>query len=654
MNRLKGAKSAYLRQHADNPVHWWPWGLAAFEEAAERDVPVFVSIGYAACHWCHVMEHESFADEATAAALNARFVCVKVDREEHPEVDAFAMEVLLTLTGDAGWPASLFLAPDKTPLHGGTYFPKYPRYGVSAFRDVLQRVSDAWTGRSRDGWLRRGREALDSVNEKEAAETRDQLPSPRLVGEGLLALASSADPRSGGWGHGVKFPHPPRLMLLLEEGRDAGARQVAEAALEAMERGGLHDQLGGGFHRYCVDEDWQVPHFEKMLADNAQLAVVYTEAWRRFGTPLCLRTAGQTLAWMEADLLLGEDLLASSLDADDPGGEGAYYTWTPGELAGAVGARAAQAAACLGVAEGGNLDSGRSVLHRKGDPSLLAALRRPLLAVRQRRPPPARDDKVVRAWNGLALSAFALSARRCGHVAHLARAQALASALLAAAPTRVVGNPGAPASLDDRAALVQGLLDLHAADGNLRWLLAASDEGKALMAAHQEPETGALLAAPVGEAPLPWVRSPVRDGAEPAAVGLALLALQRLLVLGDRALDPAAVQRALVAACARLEEDPGARPTVLRALARHHRPPTTVVITGPPGAAWQALLSATRSADSTVAVAARWVPESEESAARFAVFDNRGHPQRAQAWLCEGTSCRLPLSDPEAVRDALN
>ncbi len=654
MNRLRGAKSAYLRQHADNPVHWWPWDDAAFEEATKRDVPVFLSIGYAACHWCHVMEHESFADEATAAALNARFVCVKVDREEHPEVDAFAMEVLLTLTGDAGWPASLFLAPDKTPLHGGTYFPKYPRYGVSAFRDVLQRVSDAWTGRSREGWMQRGHEALDSVRQKEAAETRPGIPSLRLVTEGILALVSSADPRTGGWGHGVKFPHPPRLLLLVEEGKDDGTGLVAKTALEAMERGGLHDQLGGGFHRYCVDEDWQVPHFEKMLSDNAQLAIVYTEAWRRHGTPLCLRTAGQTLSWIETELVRSDGLIASSLDADDPGGEGAFYTWTPGELAGALGARAPQAAECLGVEDGGNMDSGRSVLHRKGDPSLLAALRRPLLAARRRRPAPARDDKVVRAWNGLALSAFALSARRCGHAAHRVRAQSLGAVLVASAPTRVVGNPKAPASLDDRAAVVQGLLDLHAADGGLRWLVAASDEAQALLTAHQDPQTGALLAAPVGEAPLPWVRSPVRDGAEPAAVGLALLALQRLLALGDRALDPEAFTRALSAACAHLEEDPGARPTILRVLARHHRPPRTVVITGPPGAAWDALLAATGSASPEVGVAARTFPAPDEAVARFAVFDNRGHPQRAQAWLCEGTSCRLPMSDPDGVRAALD
>lgn len=653
MNRLKGAKSAYLQQHASNPVDWQPWGEAAFVEAAERDVPVFVSIGYAACHWCHVMEHESFADDATASVLNEQFVCVKVDREEHPEVDAFAMEVLLTLTGDAGWPASLFLGPDKTPLHGGTYFPKYPRYGVPAFRDVLTRVADAWKGRSRDGWLKRGREALDEVSSKETAERREGLPATRTVSEGVLSIVTAADPRSGGWGHGVKFPHPPRLMLLLEEGHDLGARQALEAALSAMEQGGLHDQLGGGFHRYCVDEDWQVPHFEKMLADNAQLAMVYTEAWRRFGAKTWLRTAGQTLAWMEDTLLLGEGLVASSLDADDPGGEGAYYTWTPAELSGALGSRAAQALACFGVTEAGNLDTGRSVLHRRGDPSLLAAFRRPLLAVRRHRPAPARDDKVVRSWNGLALSAFSLSARRSGHAAHLSRAQALADALLSAAPTRVLGNPGAPAALDDHAAVVQGLLDLHAADGDLRWLLAASREARDMLTAHQEPESGALLAAPVGEAPLPWVRSPVRDGAEPAAVGLALLALQRLQALGDRALDGVAVGRALAAACARFEEDPGARPTLLRVLARHHRPPRTVVITGPLGQSWTQMLRAAGQAPPSVAVAARPFPASTTDVSAYAVFDNRGQASQVQAWLCEGTSCRLPFADPERLASAL-
>lgn len=653
MNRLGEAASAYLRQHATNPVHWWPWCDAAFAEAARRDVPVFVSIGYAACHWCHVMEKESFADPATAEALNARFVSIKVDREEHPEVDAFAMELLLELTGDAGWPASLFLAPDRTPLHGGTYYPKYPRYGVSAFRDVLRQVSDAWTGRSREGWERRGREALATLAHRDAARAGDAVAPPRLVQEGLLSLVSSVDTRAGGWGHGVKFPHPSRLLLLLEEGSGAGALQAATATLSAIERGGLHDVLGGGFHRYCVDEDWAVPHFEKMIYDNAQLAVVFVEAWRATGDADWLRAAGQTVAWMEADLLRSDGLFAASLDADDPGGEGAFYTWTPGELRAALGRQTPHALAAFGVTEGGNTDDGRSVLHRVGDPSLVAALRRRLVPVRAHRPAPPRDDKAVRAWNGLTLSALARAARRTRHGAHLARAQALANALLAAPVTRTLTPGGAPTALDDRAAVVQGLLDLHEADGDLRWLVAASDEAVAMLRDHQDPETGALLGAPVGAAPVPWVRSPVRDGAEPAPVGLALLQLVRLEALGDRALPAGAVHRALVAACVGLEEDPAACPTLLRALARHHRPHRTVVLTGPPGPALEALLEATAQAPSDVAVAVRRFPAPSGPVERFAVFDNRGHAGAAQAWLCEGTSCRLPERRPAALRAQL-
>jgi uncharacterized protein YyaL (SSP411 family) len=655
-NRLAGAHSPYLAQHADNPVDWWAWGDAPFDLARDTDRPVFLSIGYAACHWCHVMERESFADPRVAARMNRDFVCIKVDREEHPEVDAFAMEALLELTGDAGWPASLFLSPDRRPLSGGTYHPPVHRYGMPPFIEVLRRTHEAWSGAGRRGLLARADDTVRALQAAAGPLPGVGVAGPRAVRQGLVSLASSADSRSGGWGMGAKFPHPPRLLLLVEEGDGAGPTQAAQAALTAMERGGLHDHVGGGFHRYTVDPDWDVPHFEKMLCDNALLADVFLAAWSRWREPAWLVAACGALEWCLDDLPRGDGAFAASRDADDPMGEGAFYTWTPGEVAAALGPRAPAVCAALGVSASGNMEHGRTVLRRHGAPGLVALARPRLRAARARRPAPARDDKAVVAWNGMLLTSLARAAGLLGEARYRAAAQALATRLLEA-PLRRTLAPDAPdapgAVLDDRAWVTTGLLALHTVDGDPRWLLGASSLGVEMLTCHQDPDTGALLHGPVGAAAVPVARSPLQDGAEPGPAAVALLALQRLVALGDAAIDAADVARALDAACARLPDREDHHPTLLRALARHHRPARTLTLTGAASdPALRALLAvAARRAprDVTVAVA----DPTGALAPRFAAFANRGTPGRAQAWLCEGASCRLPVSDPDALAASL-
>ncbi|HYI59736.1 MAG TPA: thioredoxin domain-containing protein, partial [Microlunatus sp.] len=404
-NRLVDATSPYLLQHADNPVDWWPWCDQAFTEAEQRDLPVFLSVGYAACHWCHVMAHESFEDDATSAYLNEHFVCVKVDREERPDVDAVFMAATQALTGQGGWPMSVFLTPDRRPFYAGTYFPPRAGHGLPSFGDVLEAIGGAW----RD---RRG-EVLDSADH--ISGELEQRHAPRLPGEvtrsGLdLARASlqrEFDEVRGGFGGAPKFPPSMVLEGLLRLG-DEQSMIMVDATCEAMARGGIYDQLGGGFARYSVDAGWVVPHFEKMLYDNALLLGVYTHWWRRTQHPLGERVVLETVGWLVDELRTAEGGFAASLDADslDDHGrlvEGAYYAWRPEQLVEALGSEDGRwAAQTFGVTAEGTFEHGLSTLQLSDDldPQRLASVRERLRTARAGRPRPSRDDKVVAAWNG--------------------------------------------------------------------------------------------------------------------------------------------------------------------------------------------------------------------------------------------------------------
>ncbi|MEU6041591.1 thioredoxin domain-containing protein [Actinomadura sp. NPDC047616] len=474
MNRLKDATSPYLLQHADNPVDWREWDEEAFAEARRREVPVLLSVGYAACHWCHVMAHESFEDETTARMMNEMFVNIKVDREERPDVDAVYMEATQAMTGQGGWPMTVFMTPDGHPFYCGTYFPR------QHFQALLQAVHRAWTDK-RDEVVGQGRQVVDALASRGPLAARAEPPGAEQLADAVRALAGAYDAARGGFGGAPKFPPSMALEFLLRHHARTGDEQALAMAghtLEAMARGGMYDQLGGGFARYSVDDSWVVPHFEKMLYDNALLARVYAHWWRLTGSPFARRIAVETCDWMLRDLRTTEGGLASALDADSEGVEGKYYVWTPAQLREVLGDEdGAYAAEIFDVTEGGSFEHGTSVLRLLRDPDDLerhARVRAALLEARGRRVPPARDDKVVAAWNGLAVAALA----ECGalferpdlvtaatEIVRLVESVHLRDGRLTR--TSRAGTAGANAGvLEDYADMAEGLLALHGVTGD--------------------------------------------------------------------------------------------------------------------------------------------------------------------------------------------
>ncbi|MFD8570793.1 thioredoxin domain-containing protein [Streptomyces sp. NPDC059639] len=420
-NRLAHETSPYLLQHADNPVDWWPWSADAFEEAKRRGVPVLLSVGYSSCHWCHVMAHESFEDDTTAALVNEHFVAVKVDREERPDVDAVYMEAVQAATGHGGWPMTVFLTPDAEPFYFGTYFPPEARHGSPSFTQVLQGVRDAWGERRGEVTEVAGKISAD-LAARELTYGGTEVPSAEELGQALLGLVREYDATYGGFGGAPKFPPSMVIEFLLRHHARTGAEgalQMATDTCERMARGGIYDQLGGGFARYSVDREFTVPHFEKMLYDNALLCRAYAHLWRSTGSEFARRTALETADFMVRELRTNEGGFASALDADseDPVSgehvEGAYYVWTPAQLTEVLGEEDGQLAArCFGVTEEGTFEEGASVLQLPQsdevfDAERIDGIRRRLAAARAERPAPGRDDKVVAAWNGLAIAALA-------------------------------------------------------------------------------------------------------------------------------------------------------------------------------------------------------------------------------------------------------
>jgi uncharacterized protein len=489
MNRLSDATSPYLQQHAANPVDWFPWGEDAFAHARARDVPILLSVGYSACHWCHVMAHESFEDSETAAVMNDRFVNVKVDREERPDVDAVYMDAVTAMTGHGGWPMTVFLTPAGKPFFAGTYYPKVRRHGMPAFSDVLLAVSETWQHRRSDV-EQQGDAVVARLEQLRSVESVDGDVPPDATGLGtaLRALMRQYDHVRGGFGDAPKFPPSMVLEFLLREHARTGdpdALLMAEATMRAMALGGMYDQLTGGFARYSVDAAWVVPHFEKMLYDNALLARVYLHLWRLTGRPLGRRIALETADFIVGELGTPEGGFASALDADSEGEEGRYYVWTKQQLVDVLGADdAAFAAEVFTVTPEGSFEHGASTLQRRREPDdvrRLDEVRRRLAQARENRVRPGRDDKVVAAWNGLAIAALAEIGALCERPDLVVAAASAADLLLR---THVVdgrlrrvsrdGAVGAPAAvLEDHADVAEGLFGLYSVTGAPRWLAGA-------------------------------------------------------------------------------------------------------------------------------------------------------------------------------------
>jgi uncharacterized protein len=593
-NQLRDATSPYLLQHAGNPVDWWPWSDEAFEQARARDVPVLLSVGYAACHWCHVMAHESFEDPATAAMINESFVAVKVDREERPDVDAVYMTATQAMTGQGGWPMTVFMTPGREPFYCGTYFPR------DYFQRLLAGVAQAWR-ENRDAVSQQAGQVAAALAERAGpwrAEAAGDLAA--LCDDAVSRLRRDYDSERGGFGGAPKFPPSMVCEFLLRHSERAAAPgggtalAMVEGIAAAMARGGMYDQLGGGFARYSVDARWVVPHFEKMLYDNALLARVYAHLWRRTGDPLARRVARETCGWMLAELRTPEGGFASALDADSEGEEGRFYTWTPAELSAVLGpGDAAYAAEVFGVTEAGTFEHGRSVLQRRADPAdseRFSRVRDTLARARAQRVRPGRDDKVVTAWNGLAIAALAECGLLLDEPGFTSAARAAAALLESVhlrdsrlARTSRAGAAGSSAGvLEDYACLADGLLALSGVTGEAGWAHVAGGLLDTALARFGDGRGGFYDTADDGE-PLVYRPADPADGPTPSGTFAAAGALLSYAALTGSARHREAAVAALGVLgpiASRYPRAAGAGLAVAEALLAG---PAEIAVVGPPG-----------------------------------------------------------------------
>ena len=697
-NRLVLESSPYLRQHADNPVDWYPWGDEAFERARAEQKPVLLSIGYSTCHWCHVMAHESFEDPAIAERMNEWFVSIKVDREERPDVDAVYMVATQALSGHGGWPMTVFLTPEREPFYAGTYYPPEDRYGRPGFPRLLEGVHEAWEER-REAVL----EAAGSITERMQAATQHEPPGGLTLDEtdaerAVARLRMDYDPRWGGFGGAPKFPSPSTLEFLLAHdalggagserpGEPSGTAMVLHT-LRRMAAGGIYDQLAGGFSRYSVDERWLVPHFEKMLYDNAQLVRLYLHAYQASGEPLFARIARETLDAMEAELWLPGGGYAAALDADSEGIEGKYYVWTAADLAELLGAGSAEerlARLAYGVSDEGNFSDphhpelvGRSVLTRErpieevaeelGESTeavaaRLDALRAQLLEARALRIPPHRDDKLLASWNGLALAALSEAARVLGGSADLARAEELAELLwqelrdgerlLHVRRGDDAERAAVEGMLEDYAYLGLGLVELYRAAGDLMQLARAEELGARLVELFRDAEGGGFFDTAADAERLILRQKATSDQATPSGNGAAA---QLLAWLARYHTSP--------------ENEPLAREQLAgEAVALAQR----LMVEHPAGfgSAWlaRALLAAPHREVAILGEPAARAPLEHELARRFLpatviapaagsgglpLLEGRDVAHGAAAYVCESMVCELSATTPEALTQQLD
>ncbi|MFL5949316.1 MAG: thioredoxin domain-containing protein [Gaiellaceae bacterium] len=622
MNRLANETSPYLLQHAENPVDWYGWGEEALAKAREEDKPILLSVGYAACHWCHVMAHESFEDPVTAALMNERFVSVKVDREERPDLDGIYMDAVVAMTGHGGWPLTVFLTPAGEPFLGGTYFPPEPRHGLPSFRQVLVAVSETYRERRED--VTRRTEVLVDALEQAASSTPASEPlTESLLFQAVRRLEELHDLEWGGFGRAPKFPPASALELLLRRGET----DVAVKTLDAMALGGMYDLVGGGFHRYSVDERWLVPHFEKMLYDNALLVPAYLHGWLVTGRGRYREVVEETVEYLLRDLRLPGGGFASSQDADTNGVEGLTYTWAPGEGA---------PEELLEPFEGG-----RSVLRGELD----AETRTRLLELRARRPQPGLDDKAIASWNGLALAALAGAGRRLGRADWVQEARALAEFLLGPLSDergRLYrslrgGRTSGTGFLDDYANVAHGLYELHVATGELRWLEEARRLASLALELFADEERGGFFLASAEGEQLVARKKDVYDHPLPSGNSMLAYVLLRLArIYGD-----ADFERQAVGVLRLLGDGLGRGPTefawALNALDLYLATPREIAIVGPPES--EVARAALEPYDPNAVVAfgpAEGVPLLEGKD----LVDGR-----PAVYVCERFACQRPVTD---------
>ena len=663
-NRLAGEKSPYLLQHAENPVNWYPWGEEAFHRAREEDKPVFLSIGYSTCHWCHVMAHESFEDEEVAGILNSRFVPVKVDREEHPDIDQVYMTVAQAMAGRGGWPLTIVMTPEKKPFFAATYIPKRARFGMRGLLDLLPEIARLWE-EDRERIEEAARGIVSGLSAHLARSTAGS-PGPDLLDAGYRALCAIYDSQHGGFGTAPKFPSPHMLLFLLRVWHRTGddrALEMVERTLTAMRTGGVYDQLGFGFHRYAIDREWSVPHFEKMLYDQALLACAYLEAFQVTGRPLYRRCAEEIFSYVLERMAGPCGGFYSAEDADTEGEEGRYYTWTADEVRSVLGDDAGHAIGAYHLRDA--QVEGRGVLHLALlDPGAaetrireLEPVRTRLLAARDARTPPARDEKILADWNGLFIAALAKGAQVLGFPEYLSAAGRAADYLLNVhrrEDGRLLhrstpgGEAGILARLDDYAFLIWGLVELYGAGYEARYLAAAQDLAEEMIRHHGDDMGGGFFLSPDDGEELILRSRVVHDGALPSGNSAAmhgLLLLSRLTGRTDLEDQAGGVAGAFAREVERLPEGHAFYLTALEsALAKG----TEVVVAG------ERFLPETREMISLLRSAFRphllvllRSPEEAGLLGGVAPYTAamEGKEGVATAYLCSGGECRLPTRD---------
>ena len=633
MNRLAESSSPYLLQHAENPVDWYPWGDDAFERARDEDRPLLVSVGYSSCHWCHVMEHESFSDSRVATLMNDLFVNVKVDREERPDVDALTMEACVTMTGQGGWPTTVFMTPAGRPFYAGTYFPPEPRHGMPAFSQLLRAVAEAWRDRRND-LEEQATRLVSALGGAARLEAGDDELSPSLLDAAEAGLARVYEPAFGGFGAAPKFPPASAIELLLRRGGPE-ALAMARGTLDGMAAGGMYDVVGGGFHRYSVDARWLVPHFEKMLYDNALLVSAYLHAWVVTGEGRYRQVVEETVDYLLREMLLPDGGFASAQDADTDGIEGLTYTWETEEWRE------------LGLDEGllEPFEHGRMIVRGTLEP----ADRERLLAIRAERPQPLRDDKAIASWNGLTLAALAEAGRRLERPDWIAAAERLGDLVLgplSGADGRVLrsvrdGRVSGAGFLDDHANVAHGLLELHVATGDPRWLHEAHRIAGLAVELFADEERGGFFLAPHDGEELAARAKDVDDDPLPSGNSMLASVLIRLgRIWGDDALVERGegVLRLLAPA---MERVPRALSWALSTLHLHLSPPRELAIVGDVRA--DVSRAALRRFEPATVVAvgpADDVPLLE---------GKRLVDGRTAVYVCERFACRAPVTRPEEL-----
>ncbi len=675
-NRLSGETSPYLLQHAENPVDWYPWGDEAFEKAREEDKPVLLSVGYSTCHWCHVMAHESFESHEIAGLMNEHFVNIKVDREERPDIDGVYMTAVQALTGQGGWPMTVFLTPDKKPFFAGTYFPPEDAHGRPGFPRLLQTINATWDER-REDIVNSAESISDQLAEASGRAVREEAFDPTVAASAVQAMLRSADDVWGGFGTAPKFPAPANLEFLLgraaraDEPERPAIRSMLERTLWGMASGGMYDQIGGGFARYSVDVQWLVPHFEKMLYDNAALARVYLHAFQLFGDPACERVVRETLAYLEREMLHEEGGFYSAQDADSEGIEGKFFLWTTGQIGSLLGDDADAFNQIFGVTPEGNFYDphnpeliGRNVLSRRTDPfpgantspERIEGWRRTLFEARSQRIPPQTDDKVLTSWNGLALAAVAEAARVFGdpHLREIAEGNARFvrermwsnGALL---HTWKDGDARIEGMLEDYAYYGLGLVELYQLTGDRDHLDWANELLEVIVTRFHDDEAGAFFETAEGSEELLFRQKPRFDQATPSA-GASTAQLALMLQRYGLRTDGEAIAREVVAGVQGLILNAatgfGATLQVIELLAS---PSRELAIVGAPEAR----------APFERAVAERFLPGLALAPADepngIPLLEGRESPEGgAIAWLCENMVCQLPAGSPEQLSEQIS